>query len=68
MKKFEVGKRYKENGVTFEVLNRTAKTIKMALIQHAGKSNESATDIKSKKIQNWDTEEVVFFGCYEIHA
>lgn len=68
MKNFEVGKRYKEGGVTFEVLSRTAKTVKMALIQHAGRANERITSIETKKISNWDTEEVVYFGCYEIHA
>lgn len=68
MKKFEIGKRYAEGGVTFEVLSRTAKTVKLALIQHAGRFNEKVTDIKSRKVNNWDTEEVVFWGCYEIHA
>lgn len=68
MKKFEIGKRYTEGGVTFEVLSRTSKTVKMALIQHAGKPNEKITSIKNKKVNNWNTEEVVYFGCYEIHA
>lgn len=68
MKKFEVGKRYVEGGVTFEVISRTAKTAKMALIQHAGRCNEKVTDVKIKKINNWETEEVIFWNCYEIHA
>lgn len=68
MKKFEVGKRYKEDGVTFEVLSRTAKTVKMALIQHAGRPNEKITSTKNTKINNWDTEEIAFYNCYEIHA
>lgn len=68
MKKFEIGKRYTTGGVTFEVISRTAKTVKMALIQHAGKSNEKVTDIKSRKINDWGTEEVVFWNCYELHA
>lgn len=49
MKKFEVDKRYVEGGVTFEVISRTAKTAKMALIQHAGRCNEKVTDVKIKK-------------------
>lgn len=68
MRKFEVGKRYSMGGATFEVISRTAKTVKMALIQHAGKSNEKITGIKSKKVNNWETEEVIFWNCYEIHA
>ncbi|MCI8339220.1 MAG: hypothetical protein HFH62_11175 [Lachnospiraceae bacterium] len=68
MKRFEIGKRYTEGGVTFEVISRTAKTVKMALIQHAGRANEKVTSVKSKKINNWETEEVVFWNCYEIHA
>lgn len=68
MKKFEVGKRYTDSGVTFEVISRTAKTVKMALIQHAGKSNEKITSIKNKEVNNWETEEVVFYNYYEIHA
>lgn len=68
MKKFEIGKRYTEGGVTFEVISRTAKTVKMSLIQHAGRFNEKVTDVKSKKVNDWETEEVIFWGCYEIHA
>lgn len=68
MKKLEVGKRYTDGGVTFEVLNRTAKTVKMALIQHAGKFNEKITGIKSVKVNDWGTEEVIFWNCYELHA
>ncbi len=68
MKRFEIGKRYTEGGVTFEVISRTAKTVKMALIQHTGRANEKVTSVKSKKINNWETEEVVFWNCYEIHA
>lgn len=68
MKKFEIGKRYAAGGVIFEVISRTANTVKMALIQHAGRSNERVTDVKSRKISNWGTEEVVFWNCYELHA
>ena len=41
MRKFEVGKRYKDGVMTFEVVSRTTKTIKFVMIQHEGKSNES---------------------------
>lgn len=39
MKKFEVGKRYVEGGVTFEVISRTAKTAKW----HLYNTSEDAT-------------------------
>lgn len=68
MRKFEVGKRYSINGVTFEILSRTPKTVKLAQIQHAGRFNERVTDIVTKKVHDWDTEEVVLLSHYEIHA
>lgn len=40
MKKFEIGKRYYESGVTYEIIKKTAKTVTYKAIQHAGKSNE----------------------------
>ena len=40
MKKFEIGKRYYESGLTFEITNKTAKTITYKVIQHAGRYNE----------------------------
>lgn len=68
MKKFEIGKRYTDGAMTFEIIGRTAKTAKVATIQHAGRFNEKVTDIKNRKINNWDTEEVIYCGCYELHA
>lgn len=68
MRKFEIGKRYTSGGMTFEIMSRTAKTVKVATIQHAGRFNEKVTDIKSRKINNWKTEEVIYCGCYETHA
>ena len=68
MKKFEVGRRYKEGGMTFEIISRTAKTAKVAYIQHAGRFNEKVTGVKIKKIYNWETEEVIFCDPYELHA
>lgn len=41
MRKFEVGKRYGENAVVFEIIKRTAKTITYAPIYHAGRYNET---------------------------
>lgn len=40
MRKFEIGKRYGENAVVFEIIKRTAKTITYAPIYHAGRYNE----------------------------
>lgn len=68
MRKFEVGKRYNDGCATFEIISRTAKTIKVAYIQHAGRFNEKVTDVKTKKVYNWETEEVAYYGYYEIHA
>lgn len=68
MRKFEVGKRYEDGAMTIEVLKRTAKTLTVAVISHAGKFNENIRDIKKCKINNWETEEVVFLNCYELHA
>ena len=41
MRTFEVGKRYGENAVVFEITKRTAKTVTYAAIHHAGRYNES---------------------------
>lgn len=68
MRKFEVGKRYNDGAMTIEVLKRTAKTLKVAIIAHAGRSNENVRETKSVRVNDWDTEEVVFLNCYEIHA
>ena len=39
-KKFEVGKRYYESGLAFEIVKRTTKTVTYKAIQHAGRINE----------------------------
>ena len=36
MKAFEIGKRYYESGVTYEIIKKTAKTVTYKAIQHAG--------------------------------
>ena len=46
MRKFEVGKRYGENTVVFEIIKRTEKTITYAPIYHAGRYNESKREEK----------------------
>ena len=69
MKKFEVGKRYRDGALTFEVISRTKKTAKVAVILHEGKANEKIREIKKVKLNVWEDGEV-FFHCdfYEVHA
>lgn len=40
MRKFEVGKRYYNNGITYEIVKRTATRVTYKKIQHAGRFNE----------------------------
>lgn len=68
MKKFEVGKRYNDESATFEVLSRTKKTVTVAYIHHPGRFNERMSEAERKKIYDWKTEEVFYWGCYEVHA
>lgn len=68
MKKFEVGKKYRDGAMVFEILERTEKTAKVAYIQHAGRSNEKVTSIKRKKINKWEHTEMIFCDPYEIMA
>lgn len=68
MRTFEVGKRYGENAVVFEIVKRTAKTITYATIHHAGSYNESRREEKKAKIQNWDGREVFFAGSETVEA
>ena len=49
MRTFEVGKRYGEHAVVFEIVKRTAKTITYAAIHHAGRYNESRKEEKRVK-------------------
>lgn len=41
MRTFEIGKRYRDGAATFEIIGRTAKTVRFVMIQHAGHFNES---------------------------
>ena len=50
MRKFEVGKRYYESGLTFEIVKRTAKTVTYKSIQHAGRINERVVKETEKSI------------------
>lgn len=68
MRKFETGKRYMVGSTAFEVISRTAKTATVAMIQHAGRFNERVSGTKRLKLRNWETGEVIFYSCYEIHA
>lgn len=68
MRKFEVGKRYEDGAMTVEVLKRTAKTVTVGIIYHAGRINEKIGDVKKCKVCDWETEEVIFPGHYEVHA
>ena len=62
MRTFEVGKRYEDSGIAFEVTARTEKTVKFVEIQHAGRFNERRSEEKRAKIRNWETREVFFAG------
>lgn len=53
MGKFEVGKRYVESGITYEIIKRTAKTVRFVEIQHPGRFNERITAERNAKIRNW---------------
>ena len=59
MKKFEVGKRYYESGLTFEIVKRTAMTVTYKAIQHAGRFNERVVKEATTKIRDWETREVI---------
>lgn len=53
MRTFEVGKRYGEHAVVFEIVKRTAKTITYAAVQHCRKiqrEKRRAKDSESKKL------------------
>ena len=46
MRTFEVGKRYTDGSAIFEIVARTAKTIKFVRVQHAGRFNERKSEEK----------------------
>ena len=68
MRTFEVGKRYRDGALTFEVISRTATRANVAIILHEGKANEKVREIKNIKLHVWPDGEVFFHNCYEVHA
>lgn len=68
MRTFEVGKRYGENAVVFEIVKRTEKTVTYVAIHHAGKFNERRKEERKAKVQNWDGREVFFAGSETVEA
>lgn len=68
MKKFEIGERYYESGVTYEIIKKTAKTVTYKAIQHAGKSNERVLKQKTAKLQIWGEKEVFCVHSRTIEA
>lgn len=62
MKKFEIGKRYHESGLVFEIVNKTAKTISYKAIQHAGRDNERVVKEGRAKLCQWPAGEVFMDG------
>lgn len=65
---FEVGKRYGDNAVIFEIVRRTAKTITYKAIQHPGRFNEKQCEAKTVKIRNWRDKEVFFARSETVEA
>ena len=68
MRNFEIGKRYYESGITFEIVKRTAKTVTYNALQHAGRDNERILKTATAKIHNWKAREVFFCGDRTIEA
>lgn len=68
MRTFEVGNRYNVGAYVFEIVQRTAKTIKFVQIQHAGRSNERRLEVTSARINAWDDKEVFFTKSLTVEA
>lgn len=68
MNRFEIGKRYYESGLTYEIVKRTAKTVTYRALQHAGRFNERVTKEATTKIKEWTNGEVFFCGDRTIEA
>ena len=68
MRTFEVGKRYNDGAMVFEITARTEKTIKVITIQHAGRFNERKSEEKKARINKWENREVFFYNYYQIEA
>ena len=68
MRKFEVGKRYYESGLTFEIVKRTSRTVTYKAIQHAGRINERVLKEATTKVRDWGTREIIYCGDRTIEA
>ena len=68
MRTFEIGKRYRDGAMTFEITGRTAKTVRFVMVQHAGHFNERKGDEKRAKLNIWNGREMFFSNCYEVMA
>lgn len=68
MRTFEVGKRYGEQSVVFEIAKRTAKTITFVAVHHAGRFNETKKEEKKARICNWRDREVFMVGSQTVEA
>lgn len=60
MRVFEVGGRYYKSGSTYEIVKKTAKTIKYRKLQHAGRFNERVMEEKTVQLRFWRDGEVFF--------
>ena len=69
MRKFELGKRYKETESTvFEIIKRTAKFVTYVEITHEGRFNERRSEPRRTRVYNWEGREVFFSGIYQLEA
>ena len=69
MRKFEVGKRYKEtDSIEFEIIKRTAKFVTYVEIQHAGRFNERRCEPKEQKFLIGKQEKYSFASGYQMEA
>lgn len=68
MKRFEIGQRIRDNGVTFEITGRTEKTVNFIEIKHEGRENERRSEEKKAKIGKWSKREIFITGYRTIEA
>lgn len=68
MRKFEIGQRYYESGITFQITRRTEKVVKYVEVQHAGRFNERRSEERKAKIKGWNDREVFLVGYRTIEA
>lgn len=68
MKKFEVGKRYYTDGVDYEIIVKTEKTITFNIIYHGGRFNEKIAATKKVKLRIWPKGEVFITSNHLVEA